>query len=235
MAATSLLLVRHGQSVANVAAVEAERVGAESLDLPQRDADIPLTRVGAAQARALGRWLSALPPTKFPQSVWTSPFLRARETARLTLAGRGDLRLQEDERLRDHELGILEHLTPHGVEMRLPAEAARRHRQGSYYYRPPGGESWADVALRIRSFAEVLDTDDCTPNALVVSHDAVVFLFRVVCESLTETEALALARTPVRNGSVSRLVRSDRRSPWRLQSYNSVDHLVGTSRAAARR
>jgi broad specificity phosphatase PhoE len=42
-------------------------------------------------------------------------------------------------------------LTSHGIARRLPGEAARRARVGTLYHRPPGGESWADVALRLRT------------------------------------------------------------------------------------
>ena len=112
------------------------------------------------------------------------------------------------------------------MEQRFPAEAARRRRLGKFYYRPPGGESWADVGLRIRSFLEVLDTDDCDPHALVVAHDAVLLLFRVVCEGLTELDALQLARTePLLNTSVTKLVRTDRDRTWRVEWYNDVSHL----------
>ena len=37
------------------------------------------------------------------------------------------------------------------AEEHYPDEAKRRDLLGKFYYRPPGGESWADVALRIRS------------------------------------------------------------------------------------
>lgn len=225
--ATSLLLIRHGESAANVAATTAEATGAEVVDMPLRDADVPLTLVGADQAGALGGRLAALAAADYPRSVWVSPYLRARETASIALAGRPvDCRIRQDERLRDRELGILDLLTARGVEQRLPAEAARRRRLGRFYYRPPGGESWSDVALRIRSFLEVLDTDDCDPHALVVAHDAVLLLFRVVCEGLTELDALHLARTePLLNTSVTKLVRTDRDSPWRVEWYNDVSHL----------
>jgi len=225
--ATSLLLVRHGESAANVAATAAETAGAEVIDMPLRDADVPLTLVGADQAGALAERFAALSEEDYPRSVWVSPYLRARETASIALAARpADCRVRQDERLRDRELGILDLLTTRGVEERLPIEAARRRRLGKFYYRPPGGESWADVALRIRSFLEVLDTDDCDPNALVVAHDAVVLLFRVVCEGLTEADALHLAHTqPLLNGSVTRLVRTDRSRPWRVELFNDVSHL----------
>lgn len=231
--ATSLLLIRHGESAANVAATAAEAAGAEIIEMPLRDADVPLTPVGADQAEAIGERLAALPAEQYPRSVWVSPYLRARETASIALAGRpADCLVRYDERLRDRELGILDLLTTRGVEERLPVEAARRRRLGKFYYRPPGGESWADVALRIRSFLAVLDADDCDPSALVVAHDAVILLFRVVCEGLTELDALQLARTqPLLNGSITRLVRTDRSQPWRVDVFNDVSHL---RRAGAR-
>ena len=42
---------------------------------------------------------------------------------------------------------------------RLPDEAARRSRLGKFYYRPPGGESWADVLLRLRALLRELRED----------------------------------------------------------------------------
>lgn len=62
-----------------------------------------------------------------------------------------------DERLRDRELGILGRLTRLGAEKRFPKEAERRFWVGKLYYRPPGGESWAEVALRLRSVLEELN------------------------------------------------------------------------------
>jgi broad specificity phosphatase PhoE len=225
---TSVLLVRHGESAANVAATAAEAAGAEIVDMALRDADVPLTDTGAGQAEAIRRWLDTLPAGDYPDSVWVSPYVRAAETARIALDGRphGPRQVQ-DERLRDRELGVLDLLTTRGVEVRLPTEAARRRRLGKFYYRPPGGESWADVALRLRSFLTELDADDRGPAALIVSHDAVILLIRMLCEGLTEPDILHLGRTePLLNASITRLVRDDRLSPWRVDTYNDVSHLV---------
>ena len=57
---------------------------------------------------------------------------------------------------------------------------------GKLFYRPPGGESWADIALRIRSFLRDLDDNSAHGTALVGTHDAVIFLFRYVIEGLDE-------------------------------------------------
>ncbi|MGI9588750.1 MAG: phosphoglycerate mutase family protein, partial [Dietzia maris] len=76
-----LLLVRHGQSVGNVANDNARAAGAHRLELDHRDADTPLSESGVGQARAVGAWLGGLPEDARP-TVWlTSPYRRAADTA----------------------------------------------------------------------------------------------------------------------------------------------------------
>ena len=222
---TELMLVRHGESVGNVAATAAERAGLEVIDLDTRDADTPLSRLGTEQATALGAWLRDHPEGAGPEVVWCSPYVRAVQTATIALQAAGatlDMRL--DERLRDRELGILDRLTTTGVDARFPTEGQRRRHLGKFYYRPPGGESWADLALRVRAFLSDLDRQESGRRVLVVAHDAIIMTIRYVCESLTEREVLDLGRqTPVRNAAVTRLVRTSR--AWELAAFNEDDHL----------
>lgn len=222
-----MILVRHGESAANVAALAAERDGAEVADAPLRDADAPLTEVGARQARAVGAWLRSLPDDAFPGCLWCSPFRRALDTATTAASGqRMPLPPRIDERLRDRELGVLEALTHRGVTVRLPGEAARRSRLGAFYYRPPGGESWADVALRARSLLDEVDRDCDGGRVLIVAHDAVILLVRYVCERMTESAILELARSePVLNASVTILERPGGVGRWTLGRHNDVGHL----------
>lgn len=226
MAVTELILVRHGESVGNVAREEAESTGALSIPMPMRDADVPLSEIGVQQARAVGRWL-AEDPGRWPDAVWTSPYLRARHTARTALAELADPpALRQDERIRDRELGVLDLLTKRGVGDRFPAEAQRRSWLGKFYYRPPGGESWADLVLRIRSFLADLERGPGQGRHLIVSHDAVILLFRYVCEQLDEDRVFEIARSgSVTNASVSRLVRQDGEPGWRTAIYNDHQHL----------
>jgi broad specificity phosphatase PhoE len=121
---------------------------------------------------------------------------------------------------------VLERLTVHGTVARFPEEVARRRASGKFYHRPPGGESWADVALRVRSALADIERVVGVERLLVMCHDAVVVLFRYACESLTETEALRIARDdPCRNASMTVLSRDDTDQPWRLTVYNDVTHL----------
>ncbi|SCF22285.1 Broad specificity phosphatase PhoE [Micromonospora viridifaciens] len=189
----ALWIVRHGESTANAAATAVEASGAELVDGTERDADVPLSPTGREQARATGRWLAGLPVGRRPDLAVVSPYVRAVQTAELALAGT-DVPVSRDERLRDRELGILDGLTEHGVRRRYPGEAARRNRLGEFYYRPPGGESWTDVALRLRALLGDLRRDHPGGRVLLFGHDALVFLLRYLVEGLTEAELTALTR-----------------------------------------
>ena len=226
MPVAELVLVRHGESRGNVAAAAAQEADAEVIEVGQRDADVPLSDVGQDQARALGTGLRALLSDERPTLVWSSPYVRARQTAELSLAAAGEERpVWVDERLRDRELGVLDLLTTKGVQNRYPLEAERRRWLGKFYHRPPGGESWADVVLRVRSFVNDLETVPDGTRVLVVCHDALVLSFRYVCERLDEAGVLGIgASTPVLNVSISQLVREPDRS-WRLARFNDVRHL----------
>ncbi|MEQ4520950.1 histidine phosphatase family protein [Pseudarthrobacter sp. B907] len=222
-----LVLVRHGESEGNVAATLAREAGAHVINVPARDADVGLSETGREQALALGRLLAAVSETD-RAAVWSSPYARARQTAQLAVqTGGWQVRIRLDERLRDRELGILDMLTSAGVEARLPEEAQRRRWLGKFYYRPPGGESWADVVLRLRSLLADLDRDHPGEEVLLVCHDALIVLFRYILEGLTEAELLDIAATTsVLNASVSRFVRRDSTGAWELESFNMADHLT---------
>ncbi|WP_432245027.1 histidine phosphatase family protein [Arthrobacter sp. G.S.26] len=225
--AVELLLIRHGESEGNIAASAADQAAVEVIDVPARDADVSLSGTGRDQAAALGRALASFPPDRVPDLVVSSPYARARQTARIAVEKAGwPLQLRTDERLRDRELGILDMLTRYGVEQRFPAEAERRLWLGKLYYRPPGGESWADVALRLRSVLAELNTAGTGHRVVLVCHDAVILLFRYVLEGMSEEELLDLAAgTSVFNASITRFVRPEGHGPWTLESFNDASHL----------
>ncbi|MGK5445058.1 histidine phosphatase family protein [Micromonospora sp. URMC 105] len=220
----ALWIVRHGESTANVAATAAETSGADLIDLTHRDADVPLSETGEEQARATARWLAGLPAERRPDVAVVSPYLRAVRTAELALAGTG-IPASRDERLRDRELGILDGLTGHGVQRRFPEEADRRRRLGKFYYRPPGGESWTDVALRLRALLGDLRRDHEGQRVLLFGHDALVFLLRYLVDGLTEAELMGLTREHViANCSVTGWS-ADADGRLVLDTFNDVTHL----------
>lgn len=187
-----LIALRHGESAANAAFAEAERVGASEARVDGPDAAVGLTPLGRAQSARLGRRLAELPEREAPDLVLCSTYVRARETLRALGGGFADAAVY-DERLRDHETGVLELLTERAVRERFPEEHARRERVGDFLYRPPGGESMADVALRVRAVLADLRADPDERRVMIVAHDSVVTMLRYVLEGETAAEPIANA------------------------------------------
>ena len=218
-------LVRHGESMGNVADANAQKSGAGRLELDIRDPDVPLSDTGRAQAEALGRYLADLPEDQRPTAVLSSPFARALTTAQLATAGLG-VRVRTDERLRERDFGAFDGMTGAGIREEYPDEAKRRDLLGKFYYRPPGGESWADVAMRVRSLlaTEALRHDG--DRLLLVAHQAVIMVFRYVLEELTEQQLLDVDRADqVANTSVTRY-ETGGGGRLELVRFNEVVHLV---------
>jgi probable phosphoglycerate mutase len=95
-----------------------------------------------------------------------SPLQRARQTAEIMRAGLGlapdDYRV--DARLREIGFGEWEGLTLREIRARAPQALAARERD-KWKFVPPGGESYAQVALRMRDWYEALEGD-----TVVVAH-----------------------------------------------------------------
>ncbi|WP_305786465.1 histidine phosphatase family protein [Symbioplanes lichenis] len=222
-----LILIRHGQSASNVAFPEADAAGRVESGLSGRDSEVELTALGEEQAAAVGRWLASLPAELLPEVAITSPYLRARETWRLAVRASG-LELPAattDERLVDRLLGDLEMLTRAAVAERFPDEPGRLLEAGEYRYRPPNGEDFADIAVRLTSFLDDLNRDHAGRRVVVTAHDAVVLMMRYVIEGL-DWDRLAdvvAAAGFVRNASITRFDGSSGRLV--LDRYNTVDHL----------
>jgi broad specificity phosphatase PhoE len=174
-------LVRHGESEANVGRVVPHEVG---------DHAIPLSDRGKEQARQVGG--------KLGQSfidgalVYTSPYLRTRETLTEIYAGCGVTPpaqrrgLYEDPRLREVE---------HGYEP-IESQEELRKTHGWFYYRFRGGESPADCYDRTSSFLESMMRQVERKHAervLIVTHGLTIrcFAMRFLHLSVDEFDSLA--------------------------------------------
>jgi broad specificity phosphatase PhoE len=222
----SLTLIRHAQSAGNVANDAAIADGLPELDLALRDMDVPLSELGETQAADLRSWVERSPR---PEVILCSPYLRAVDTAALAFGSTTPLIL--DERLREREFGILDRLTKHGIEQRHPDQAAARAFLGKFFHRPPGGESWADVAGRVRSVWRDIRLDH-PGHVVVVTHQAVITLFRYVLEARTEEELLEIDRTSqIANTAVT--VYEHGEGAMRLALFNDTTHLPAAETTTA--
>jgi broad specificity phosphatase PhoE len=194
----TLWIVRHGQSAGNVARDKAEAAGLHLIDIATRDMDVPLSPLGERQAQAVGCWFGKLPQPAQPNVVLCSPYVRALQTARALLDAadidKDDVVFVCDERLREKEFGILDRLTTFGIRQKYPELAEQRGHVGKFYFRPPGGESWCDVILRLRSVIEMITREYRRERVLVVAHQVTVNCLRYLVERLTEAEILGIDR-----------------------------------------
>jgi len=191
-----LWLVRHGQSAGNVARAAAVAAGEHLIGLEVRDVDVPLSELGRRQAEVLGRWFAAQPEAARPQVLLSSPYLRARETVEAVCGAGGIASCAKspviDERLREREFGILDRLTTEGIRALHPDQAQHRSLLGKFYHRPPGGESWVDVILRLRSALDTISLHHADRRVLIVCHQVVILCFRYILEELDEAAVLAI-------------------------------------------
>jgi broad specificity phosphatase PhoE len=194
-----LWLMRHGQSAGNVARDLAEAGGLGMIDIAERDMDVPLSALGREQSQAIANWFAGLDAADRPEHVLCSPYQRARQTAQAVLDemqrrhGKAPP-LVLDERLREKEFGILDRLTRHGIRARYPELDQQRGHVGKFYFRPPGGESWCDVVLRLRSVQDTLSREYRRARVLIVAHQVIVTCFRYLLEGLDEAQILAIDR-----------------------------------------
>ncbi|WP_238147053.1 histidine phosphatase family protein [Rhizorhabdus dicambivorans] len=200
-------IIRHGQSAGNVARDEADQAALDRIAISGRDVDVPLSELGRRQARALGHWFSQGTAAQRPEIILSSPYLRALETARL-FRDAGGAEANEaicmDERLREKEFGVLDGLTSHGIRNIFPDQAGFRSTLGKFYHRPPGGESWCDVILRLRSLLDTISLHYSGRRVMIFAHQVVVLCLRYIVENMDEARILGIDReADVANCSVT--------------------------------
>jgi len=212
--ATSLLLLRHGQT---------EQSGERRF--AGRD-DAPLTRDGERQAAAAGRRLAR----DGVDLIVTSPLLRARRTAEAVAEATGAPLAVEDG-FAEADFGQWQGLT--FGEARRGWPDAMSAWLASPDAEPPGGESLATVALRVLAGLGRLLDGHRHRTAVVVSH--VTPIKALVCRTLLAPPQ-AMFRMNLDVASLTRIDWFDDGASV-LRSFNDTAHLrpAGTARSRARR
>lgn len=235
---STLWLVRHGQSAGNVARDEAHAQGHARIALEHRDVDMPLSRLGEEQARALGHWFADGHEGQRPEVILSSPYLRAVQSAEFFREAGGcsaDLRICLDERLREKEFGILDGLTGAGIRELQPEQAHFRQVLGKFYHRPPGGESWVDVVFRLRALMDTVSLHYAGKRVMIVAHQVVVLCMRYVLENLSEAEILEIdSLGDVANCSITQYNLEPADDHLALQRYNVTAPLKREGTATTR-
>jgi len=164
-------LVRHGQTDWNVQ----RRY--------QGHTDIPLNSLGRAQAQALAAELNGCQIA----AIYSSDLSRALETAAI-LAQHTGATVTPDRRLREISMGAWEGRTLAEVNKELPdGSAGLAYKEA--HSRAPGGESLAEVAERVRAFADEVAESHPGQIVLVVMHGLSLAALRCLAVGLPLAEA----------------------------------------------
>ena len=157
MTATRLCLVRHGETAWN-----AER-------RIQGQLDVPLSRVGHAQARAAAHRLAR----EDFSAIYSSDLSRALHTAEAA-ALRLKLPIGRQAALRERHYGVLQTLTYAEFERRHPAAHARFQAREEAFALPGGGESLRQFADRVNRCIDAIVAAHPGGQVLVVTHGGVL-------------------------------------------------------------
>jgi broad specificity phosphatase PhoE len=169
----SIVVCRHGQSLANILG-DVSFIGDDPVKhktlIEIEDYQVPLTELGVAQAKQLGKFLHAR--FGIPDAVVDSGYLRAVQTRVTALeTGYSDreirrMYIRTDDRFRERECGTLRKVS---LDKRESLSFWEQHQKdwkaNPYQSRPLGGESVADMVTRTRQ--AILEIRDDHPNELV--------------------------------------------------------------------
>jgi broad specificity phosphatase PhoE len=193
-----LILIRHGESQANVDRTLTQRVP---------DHSVHLTMKGRQQALSAGMRLKEIIGDGSVRWI-CSPYVRTVETFNgvVQAFGGADLtknRLHEEPRIREMEFGNFDRED-------MPHQHSQKKKFGSFYYRFPEGESPADVFDRVSAFLESLYRIwqvKHEENHVIVSHGnfMLIFLMRFLSMSVDDYYKLE----PLANCEVVVLTKND--------------------------
>lgn len=203
--ATTTMLLRHGETVHT----QHKRFSGTGGDDPG------LSDVGRWQAEQAGAWLAA---TGEVDVVMSSPLRRTRETARLVATALG-AELVVDEGLRECAFGDWDGHTFAEVQQRWPDELAAW--LASTAVRPPGGESFDEVRVRVSAVRDRLVAAHGGATVLLVTH---VTPLKTMVQLALDAPSHALFRMEVRPASLSSVVWFDDGNAS-LRSFNDTAHL----------
>lgn len=189
----SLVLVRHAESEGNI------RRADERATYGVATHAYPLTPRGRAQARLTGEYLHRA--FGHFDVYYSSYYVRAKETMSIMYP---EAHVYEDDRLAEGQRGIYHTMTYEQIKAQCPWELERKEREGIYHYRPPGGENWPDMGLRIHSMLGTFARDCEGKNVLVVDHGHWQTMFQKLVHHFSIEEAVRrYQHETVENASVT--------------------------------
>jgi probable phosphoglycerate mutase len=220
MDGTRIVMVRHGESLAQELRIVGGHNGCQGL-----------SGRGRAQVQALrDRW-AARDELDGPVSLYASVMPRAVETAEILAPALGDPPIEQDCDFCEHHPGegdglpwtTYDELYPHPAEGWTPDVR-----------RDPGGETWNEMAARVRAGFDRLVERHAGETVVVACHGGVIVQAMIRWLSIDPMGDAERAWFSPENTSITEWryganPYGTRRGSWELVRFNDHAHLAGTS------
>ena len=183
-----LYFVRHGQSEGNAAKRLSEAGDSSAFSADFRDrhsSSFRLTDLGYQQARAAGIFLrqNVLGQDFVFDRMYVSEYARAQETA--GLLGLPGANWLCDPYLTERDWGDADNL-PDDERKKRFGEALKKREVEPFFWRPPNGESFSDLCLRVDRVLDTLHRECSDKRVIIVCHGEVMRAFQVRLERLSQ-------------------------------------------------
>ncbi|PIQ91371.1 MAG: hypothetical protein COV70_04005 [Parcubacteria group bacterium CG11_big_fil_rev_8_21_14_0_20_39_22] len=184
-----LILIRHGQSEGNAAKRRSEKGDNSAYALlgGRHTRSFRLSEKGRGQAAQAGKWLKEefthgdnVPI--FDRYI-TSEYVRAMETS--ALLDLPDATWFRNFYLTERDWGDLE-LCPDDERSEKYGKAMRMRNTEPFFWKPPNGESFAELCLRLDRVLFTLHRECSEMKVVIVCHGEVMRAFRVLIERMSQ-------------------------------------------------
>ena len=205
----TIYFLRHGESTTNVLRI-----------FDNSNGDHPLTDKGIQQSEATAAWLSSQPI----QAIYSSPILRALQTARIiSLKIKKPVKVLQE--LKEFRVGNLEGQSQSGSALEAYFHVLQEWRDGHPHIAFPGGEDNTELIQRFSMAIKKILADHPEGNALVVGHGGqIIFGIKALCP---QADWETVWGTIIKNCSITRAEFSDRNNKieGKLIQWANTDHL----------
>ncbi len=212
----NLFLVRHGQSEGNLVVKKFEETGDEQFFndefLGLHESQYALTDLGIEQAQKAGLWFKENKIIYFDRMLVSNNVRAMQTAAHLNLP---NPMWMMDFNLRERDGGLFNEITPSKRDIDY-ADQKRFYKKQPFFFRPPQGESIADLCHRIKVVIDTLARECDGKDVVIVCHGHVMRAFRIILErlSLKDTNDLLISLDPSKRVPNCSIIHYTRENPF---------------------
>lgn len=212
----NLYLVRHGESEGNLANKMFKEKGDDSLFtqnfLELHESQYNLTEKGVCQAVMAGKWFSQNGVVSFHRMLVSNNNRAMQTAAYLDLKNAAWM---IDFNLRERENGLFSVLST-AKKYFNGTDQAKFHDSQPFLFRPPQGESIADVTMRIKIVLDTMARECQDQDVIIVCHGHIIRTFRIMLERMSLAQSNEYLNTEEEWGRVPNgaIVHYTRKNPF---------------------